>query len=126
VGDKVQAELQQPSARCNFTKRVSTTTPIAVYYIYSICLACSNSEVLLLLLLVCVLAHRYLYLGTFKDEQAAAKVWDLVAVKTRGTGTPTNFPVGGYLDASGSVVTNNRYDTVISSDDIAQAGKAHT
>jgi hypothetical protein len=57
---------------------------------------------------------RYLYLGTFNKEQEAAQVWDLVAIKSRGTSTATNFPVGGYLNADGSVVHHARYDKMIS------------
>uniref|UniRef100_A0A383WC81 AP2/ERF domain-containing protein n=1 Tax=Tetradesmus obliquus TaxID=3088 RepID=A0A383WC81_TETOB len=60
------------------------------------------------------LQGRYLYVGIFDDEQEAAKAWDLVALKSRGISTATNFPVGSYLDTDGAIVPHAKYDKLLS------------
>jgi hypothetical protein len=57
---------------------------------------------------------RYLYVGTFHEEQEAARAWDLVALKSRGMGAATNFPVGAYLTADGSIVPHEKIDKLVS------------
>uniref|UniRef100_A0A383VMJ3 AP2/ERF domain-containing protein n=1 Tax=Tetradesmus obliquus TaxID=3088 RepID=A0A383VMJ3_TETOB len=60
------------------------------------------------------LQGRYLYVGIFDDEQEAAKAWDLVALKSRGISTATNFPVGSYLDTDGAILPHAKYDKLLS------------
>lgn len=47
--------------------------------------------------------HRYLYLGSFQHEDEAARMFDLAAIKLRGTKAKTNFPLETYMDHTGKV-----------------------
>eukprot|EP00775_Hariotina_reticulata_P008690 gene8690-8871_t len=56
---------------------------------------------------------KYLYLGLFSSETAAAQVYDLASLKIRGRNSSTNFPAQQYLDESGQLPADEHLDGVI-------------
>eukprot|EP00775_Hariotina_reticulata_P012853 gene12853-12980_t len=56
---------------------------------------------------------KYLYLGLFTTESAAAEAYDAAALKIRGINSQTNFPVQQYLDDKGSLPADEYLDNTI-------------
>mmetsp|Transcript_1745 Transcript_1745/g.6142 ORF Transcript_1745/g.6142 Transcript_1745/m.6142 type:complete len:769 (+) Transcript_1745:331-2637(+) len=44
-----------------------------------------------------VQGNKYLYLGTYDSEKAAAEAYDRAAIRYRGSAAVTNFPISNYL-----------------------------
>eukprot|EP00775_Hariotina_reticulata_P007148 gene7148-7363_t len=56
---------------------------------------------------------KYLYLGLYSTETAAAQVYDLASLKIRGRNSQTNFPAEQYLDVNGQLPADEHLDGVI-------------
>eukprot|EP00775_Hariotina_reticulata_P005552 gene5552-5788_t len=56
---------------------------------------------------------KYLYLGLFASEAAAAQAYDLAALKIRGHTCQTNFPAHSYLDQRGQLPADEHLDNTI-------------
>lgn len=56
---------------------------------------------------------RCLYLGSFADEAAAARVYDMAALMVRGPNTKLNFQNESYYDSSGKLVVDQHLHDVI-------------
>jgi hypothetical protein len=56
---------------------------------------------------------RYLYLGLYSSEAAAAQAYDLAALKIRGSSCQTNFPADHYLDERGQLPADEQLDNTI-------------
>jgi len=56
---------------------------------------------------------RYLYLGLYASEAAAAQAYDLATLKIRGKACQTNFPSQQYIDAGGQLPPDEHLDVTI-------------
>eukprot|EP00775_Hariotina_reticulata_P008541 gene8541-8723_t len=56
---------------------------------------------------------KYLYLGLFATESAAAQAYDVAALKIRGHNSQTNFPLQQYLDGKGALPVDEHLDDTI-------------
>eukprot|EP00775_Hariotina_reticulata_P002709 gene2709-3006_t len=57
---------------------------------------------------------KYLYLGLFTTESAAAHAYDVAALKIRGDNSQTNFPMQQYLDGNGALPVDEHLDDTLS------------
>ncbi|KAF6255105.1 hypothetical protein COO60DRAFT_249012 [Scenedesmus sp. NREL 46B-D3] len=62
---------------------------------------------------ICV-KGKFLYLGTYPDEAEAARIWDLAALKTRGTSAHRNLDISTYMSSSGGIIALEWLDQRIS------------
>jgi hypothetical protein len=105
--------MQPASGYCQnaFGSRTAALLPeVIVPWSCNLFLYLSSAVIISSLLLCCC---RYLYLGTYEKEQDAARVWDLAALKSRGTSAHTNFPVDTYLDRHNEIMPLTKVHTTL-------------
>ncbi|WIA29464.1 hypothetical protein OEZ86_011965 [Tetradesmus obliquus] len=56
---------------------------------------------------------RCMYLGSFEDEAAAARVYDVSALLVRGRKARLNFPDAAYYDRQGSLLIDDKLKQAI-------------